>query len=200
MILNEHQLDGLSEVLNIAFSRTAAALSDLTGQRVLLDLPQVAVYDIEEMSGVLGGMVQGEVATVHQVFQGPVSGNALLLLNHDRALALIGLLTEDEAVPVRLDASAREVLTEVGNILLNACLGTFSNILHLHVTFSVPRVSLEAIDALLESLTEGDEAGHYALMVRTNFRLGGSAVSGYLLIVLSVASLDRLLQLIDEMV
>ena len=28
-----------------------------------------------------------------------------------------------------IDASAREVITEVGNILLNACLGTFGNLL-----------------------------------------------------------------------
>ena len=33
------------------------------------------------------------------------------------------LLTNEPALPLPLDASAREVLTEVGNILLNACLG-----------------------------------------------------------------------------
>ena len=37
------------------------------------------------------------------------------------------LLTNEPALPLSIDASAREVITEVGNILLNACLGTFGN-------------------------------------------------------------------------
>jgi chemotaxis protein CheC len=44
------------------------------------------------------------------------------------------------------------VLTEVGNILLNACLGTFGNILKVQVSFSVPRLNLESLNQIVESL------------------------------------------------
>ena len=60
------------------------------------------------------------------------------------------LLTNEPALPLSIDASAREVITEVGNILLNACLGTFGNLLKVQVSFSVPQLSLESLGAILE--------------------------------------------------
>ncbi|HEX5883304.1 MAG TPA: hypothetical protein VFY67_02045, partial [Pyrinomonadaceae bacterium] len=95
-----------------------------------------------------------------------------------------------------LDESAREVLTEVGNILLNACLGMFGNLLNVRVTFSVPRLHLETLDELIASTTDKPEM-HYALVVYTAFQLRDSSVKGFLVIVLSVTSLDRLIQEVD---
>jgi chemotaxis protein CheC len=194
MELTDQQKDALSELINIAFSRTAASLSELTGHRVVLDVPQVAIFPIEELSAELGKFLPAEVATVHQVFTGPVTGDALLLLNYDGAITLTDLLTDEQIGSQRLNTSAREVLTEVGNILLNACLGMFGNLLQVHVSFSVPRLHLETLDALLKSLMVGSEGLRYALVVYTAFRIRDSAVSGYLVIALNVASLDRLIQ------
>ncbi len=198
MNLTSEQQDALTELINIAFSRTAAALSEMTGHRVLLDLPQVTLCPIAEVAARLGDFVQGEIATVHQIFSGPVSGDALLMLNYDGALMLSDLLTGGRVPSPRLDASDREVLTEVGNILLNACLGMFGNLLKVHVMFSVPRLHLAAIGALLGSLVIGEDELRHALVVYTNFRMRESAVTGYLVIVLGVASLDRLLAEVEQ--
>jgi len=198
MELTEHQKDALSELINIAFSRTAASLSELTGHRVLLDVPNVAIFPITELASALAEFLPAEVATVHQVFKGPVTGDALLLLNYDGAITLTDLLTDEQVRSERLNTSAREVLTEVGNILLNACLGMFGNLLQVHVSFSVPRLHLETLDALLRSLVISSEGLRYALVVYTAFRLRDSAVRGFLVIALNVASLDRLIQEAEE--
>jgi chemotaxis protein CheC len=166
----------------------------MTGHRVLLDVPNVAIFPIGELSAALATFLPAEVATVHQVFTGPVMGDALLLLNYDGAITLTDLLTDERVRSQRLNTSAREVLTEVGNILLNACLGMFGNLLQVHVSFSVPRLHLETLDALLRSLMIGREGLRYALVVYTAFRLRDSSVSGFLVIALNVASLDRLIQ------
>jgi chemotaxis protein CheC len=194
MELTDHQKDSLSELINIAFSRTAASLSELTGHRVLLDVPKVAIHPIDQLSTALGEFLPAEVATVHQVFTGAVTGDALLLLNYDGAVILKDLLTDHSVPTNRLDESDREVLTEVGNILLNACLGMFSNLLQVHVSFSVPRLHLETLEMLLKTLVIGKEGLRYALVVYTAFRLRDSAVKGFLVIALNVASLDRLIQ------
>jgi chemotaxis protein CheC len=192
--LTEQQKDALSELINIAFSRTAASLSELTGHRVLLDVPKVSIFPINELSTALKEFLPAEVATVHQVFSGPVTGDALLLLNYDGAVTLTDLLTDERVKSERLNTSAREVITEVGNILLNACLGMFGNLLQVHVSFSVPRLHLETLDALLRSMMVESAGLRYALVVYTAFHLRDSAVSGYLVIALNVASLDRLIQ------
>jgi len=200
MVLTEQQQDALSELINIAFSRTAASLSDLSGQRVLLDAPQVEVRPVADLNTALDNQIQaGDIATVHQMFSGPVSGDAFLLLSYTDAVTLTNLLTDAQIQASRLDTSAREVLTEVGNILLNACLGVFGNLLQMHITFAVPRLHLEALHALLDSIVVVEEEQRYALVVYTSFRLRDSAVSGYLVIVLGVTSLDSLIQALDSL-
>jgi chemotaxis protein CheC len=196
--LSERQTDALSELINISFARTGAALSELTGHRVLLNPPEVAVYQASELQTALAKFIPGDVASIHQVFAGPLEGDALLLLNHDGAVQLTDLLTDEQIPSKRLDESAREVLTEVGNILLNACLGMFGNLLKVHVTFSVPRLHLESLEELIDSNLTDRSEGHYALVIYTAFQIRDSSVTGFLVIVLSVASLDRLIQEVDE--
>ena len=197
MKLTERQSDALSEFINIAFARTGAALSELTGHRVVLNPPEVAVYRTGDLRPALAKFVPGDVASIHQVFAGPVAGDALLLLNYAGAVHLTELLTEGHKPSEYLDESAREVLTEVGNILLNACLGMFGNLLNVRVTFSVPRLHLETLDELIASITTDKTEMHFALVIYTAFQIRDSSVKGFLVIVLSVDSLDRLIHEVD---
>jgi chemotaxis protein CheC len=195
--LTATQYDALVELLNIGFGRAAAALSELTGHRVLLEVPQVSVHPISELGGALRPLLSDNVASVHQIFSGPVGGDALLILDYPAAGSLKELLTNEPALPLPIDASAREVLTEVGNILLNACLGTFGNLLHVQVSFSVPQLNLDTLHHVLQSLLINSEGLRYALVVQAGFKLKDAEVTGYMVIVLSVASLDRLIRAVE---
>lgn len=196
-LLTEHQSDALAEMINIAFGRTASSLSELTNRRILLKPPQVAVHAMEEMYPALAELVGENIATMHQIFTGPLSGDAFLVLDYQGAVELVSLLTDIPTPADRLDASAREVLTEVGNILLNACLGMFGNLLQVHISFSVPRLRLEDLGALAESLVVGREELRYALVISMNFQLQDSEISGYLVIVMGVTSLQSLIRAVE---
>src|SRR5688500_15900670 len=113
MQLTDTQTDALTELINIGYARAAGALSELTGHRIMLEVPLVAVHPIHEVGEILSQHIHGEIASVHQVFSGPVAGNALLLLDHEAALLLNRLLTNSPKSDGDFDASAREVLTEV---------------------------------------------------------------------------------------
>jgi len=198
MVLTEQQTDALTELINIAFARTGAALSELTGHRVLLEPPTVVLRLSSELDAELSRFLPGEIAWIHQVFEGPVAGDALLLLNSEGALELTELLTDNSNGSHRLDESAREVLTEVGNILLNACLGVFGNVLHVQVGFSVPRLRLDNVDQLVQWLNSGSGELRYALVIFTKFQVRYSQVNGYLVLVLNMTSFDRLVNEIDH--
>jgi chemotaxis protein CheC len=198
MAISELQKEALTELINIAFSRTAASLSELTGNRVDLDVPEIAVYPIDELLPTLANFVSGEVATVHQIFAGPVAGDAFLVLNYDGAVFLVDLLTGADIPARRLAQSSKEVLTEVGNILLNACLGIFGDLLQVRFSFTVPRLHLEALGGLVDSLVIDKDELHHALVVGAQFRLQASAVTGWLVIVLGIASLDLLMQAVEN--
>jgi len=193
------QQDALVELINIGFGRAAASLSKLTGHRVQLQVPEITMCPIEQMASHLRPLVQNEeVASVHQIFSGPVEGDALLVLDQNSAAILKELLTNEPALPLEIDRSAREVLTEIGNILLNACLGTFGNLLKVQVSFSVPHLALETLEGIVGSIAVGRQGLRYALIVHAAFRLRDSSLTGYLVIVLGVASIERLIRALEN--
>ena len=198
MELTYTQQDALTELINNGYGRAAGALSELTGYRITLEVPKLGMYPIDEISPQLARMVMGEVASVTQVFSGPLSGNALLLLDEKAALMLSELLTDDVSPSGAFDSGAREIITEVGNILLNALLGVFGNLLQVQVSFAVPRLRVDTIDSVLQSITVQEEELRYALLIHTRFRLRANNVSGYLIIILGITSLDRMLAELEK--
>src|SRR4051812_44806722 len=93
--LTEVQTDALTELVNISFGLTASKLSEISGHRIVLDVANIAIRPIEGLYKELSSFVTGDVATVHQVFTGPVSGDAILVLNYDGAVKLANLLVEE---------------------------------------------------------------------------------------------------------
>lgn len=195
MDLTPGQKDALTELINIGYGRAAGALSELTGYRITLEVPQVSMHEMQAIAPMLEKVIKAPVASVDQAFSGPVSGTALLMLDQEAAVVLSQLLTEESPAPTTvLDLNGREIITEVGNILLNACLGVFGNLLEVQITFSVPRLQVDSIAGVLNSIQpEVDVSLHYALMIHTRFCLKTGSVAGYLVIILGISSLDRLL-------
>ena len=198
MELTYTQRDALTELINIGYGRAAGALSELTANRITLEVPKIAMHPIDHIAPQLARMVAGEVASVNQVFSGPISGNALLLLDEKAAVMLSELLTDDPAASGAFDSGAREIITEVGNILLNALLGVFGNLLQVQISFAGPRLRVDSIDSVLQSITVQDEELQYALMIHTRFHLRASNVTGYLIIILGITSLDRMLNELEK--
>jgi chemotaxis protein CheC len=193
------QRDALVELLNIGFGRAGASLSRLTDQRVILSVPEICVQPIEGLRTHLRSLVKDRVASVHQSFSGAVGGDALLILEPSAASALKELLTGDAAPKLTLDPPTREVLTEVGNILLAACLGTLGNLLQVRVAFRVPSVDIASLRAVVTRLLASDaDAARHALVVTAGFQLPRVAVTGYIVVVLTSESMERLLVGVDE--
>src|SRR5439155_24742163 len=115
--MNARQTDALAELLNIAFGLTGAKLSEISEHRVLLEPPTIAVHPMDALAKELRLFATGEVASVHQVFAGPFSGDAILLLNYANAVKLSNLFLEEQLRSQHLNSSTGEILAEVGNML-----------------------------------------------------------------------------------
>jgi chemotaxis protein CheC len=193
MILNESEKDALSELINIGFGRAANALSILVGRRVLLDAPIVSLHPLPELARALSSLSNLEMTTIHQVFTGALSGDMMLLLDADSASILTDLLNGGPGRVRPMAAPDHETLAETGNILLSAFCGSFGNLLHVHISFTVPNLRLESVQQMLNTLTVGSDEIQYALVVRIFFRLAAGSVSGYVIIVMGINSLESLI-------
>jgi chemotaxis protein CheC len=170
----------------------------LTGQRIILAAPRVEIYSIDQVKDALGEILKGEIASVQQVFSGPVSGHALLLISREGADVLTGLLVDDKTTAAEGRAARREALAEVGNIILQGSMGVCGNLLQIHVSFSVPSLALETVDDLLNSIVVHQRELQFALLVRTRFELLNGQVSGYLVVILGVTSFSTLLEEVEN--
>jgi chemotaxis protein CheC len=197
--LQQIDLDALTELFNIGLHRAAASLSELAGQRIIVDLPRLWVTPIAEMHGRLMELLDGDLATVHQIFRGTVMGDAVLVLEYDNAVRLADLMTQGSvALGGRLDQSAREVLAEAGNVILSSCLSAFGDMLHVAVSFSVPRIHVESLEGLLRSLTIDNEDLQIALLAATRFRLSEGEVGGYLIVGIGMTSLGLITRALGD--
>jgi chemotaxis protein CheC len=199
MFLTETQKDAITELINIGFSKSAASLSELTGYRILLGAPEVRVLPIDELANVLSEIIFDKIVTVHQIFKGPISGDAMLILNHKDSKKLVNLLLDGKNEENLTSASIRDVLSEVGNILLNSCLGMFGNILKVRITFTVPQLQLETLDNLIKTISIDNMEISYALMVSMNFQLRDKSINSYMVLVLGITSLEQLLTEIEKL-
>lgn len=197
MLMTTKQTEDLAELFNIAAGRAISALADLSEQRVILDVPRVQLLETALLAGTLGGFIAGDVAAVYQIFSGAVDGTAMILLDYPGAVRLVDMVAGNGAERQHLDESGTEVFTEIGNILLNATMSAFGDILEKRIAFSVPQMHLSALDGLIHSMTIENRELKEAMLAYTLFRIETSSFSGYLVVLMSVTSLQELLAALE---
>ena len=191
------QKEALGELINIGYGRAARALSELTGERIRLEVLKVDVYFINEIQQALAEVFRERIWSVHQFFSGPLKGNAMLLADEQAARAMTRLIVREEQLPKEETLTTEEVLTEVGNIVLQSALGSCGDLLQVEVTFSVPGLEIDTVDRILTSATVQSENLQYALLIRTRFHIVASQVTGYVMVILGVTSFTKLLEALD---
>lgn len=179
---DEAAKDVLTETLNIGVGRAAEALSDMLGDEIRLQVPELEFLQRGVVLDNLRGGVNDQVAGIVQNFSGSMSGRALLLFPNDDALRLVRLLLQDETPLESITEMEREALAEVGNIILNACLATFSDLLKAEIETDIPQFRQTSLSDLI-----GDTDDHLDawLVLRMGFWVDRHPIAGFLSFVLT---------------
>jgi len=198
-MLTAEQYDALTELINIGFSRAANSLSELTGDRILLQVPKVDIVPVSSLKGKLSEFFPGDISTVHQVFKGEITGDAVLVLNSQDGLMLCSLVQQYELNHFKdFDNESVEILTETGNIIMNSCLGVFGNLLNVHFSFSIPIMTVSSLDAMLKTLKVGETSNEFALLILMGFVLRNTHISGYIVMLMNINSIELLVASLNK--
>ncbi|HLU26601.1 MAG TPA: chemotaxis protein CheC [Longimicrobiales bacterium] len=167
------QLDALREVANIGAGHAATALSQLTRQRIMLNVPQIRVVRLEEVAELTGVPDEAVAAVVMQVL-GDLTGRAVQVFPGPTAQWIAEALLNRQGIsfPDGFGEMEQSALKEAANILGAAYLSALSDFLGLLVLTSVPSLALDMAAAALTSgyLATG-QLDEYVFCIETLFRV-----------------------------
>lgn len=197
-LLNQDQNDALQEIANIGMGQAGASIAKVLDEFVQLSIPRILVVPPEKIAAALTGMVgESTVSAVRQAFHSSMRGEAIVIYGEHRCNDLADLMGYERDLD---HAAERELLLDVSNILVGACLGGIAEQLDMTVGFSAPSLLADAvpIEKLLDS---GDVSWDTALLVEVSFSLEQRSFACHLVMLMPeqevatlAAALDRFLE------
>lgn len=191
MELDADAVDAIRELINIGVGRAAGMLNEITQCPIILQVPLISIESLEQISSDHDENTP-PLSTVSLHFQGPMSGIAALMFPQKSAALLVTLMTREGDDAGDLDAMRIETLKEVGNIIINAVMGSIANVLEQHLKYSLPNYQEVRITALAQSLKHS--ADNRVVLANAHFQLEGTTINGNILLILEIGSMDALLE------
>jgi len=198
-ILTELELDALTEMVNIGVNRAAASLREMVGEQVLLSVPKVALVSRELAIATLGENEVSHLVGIHQVFEGEITGRALLIFPDTKSLELVRAVTGGELPLEEIIELEQEALAEIGNIILNGCLATIANMLQRNLKMSLPEI-LRGEPSIFFNLKPPPDAGEVVMFLYINFAIRQRDIRGYIAMLMDIPSLATLQVLLGEFI
>jgi chemotaxis protein CheC len=195
MDLNELQRDALGEIFNIGVGRAASSLSQIVNDTVLLSAPEVMLVNREEAAKVLLGAEFRQFSTVSQHFSGAFDAEAMLVFPESNALEIVRLMVGPHMSIEELSEFEQEAMCEVGNIILNACMSALADLFHVALNGTLPIHRFGDTESL-SFLTGSDE--QMILVLQVDMTISQQRVQGHILFLLSVPSMQSLLDCLDN--
>jgi chemotaxis protein CheC len=189
--LLEHDL--LCEMFNIGVGKASASLSKMVNQEVMFSVPTVELKTREGLAGELGK--ERPICSISQEMKGPFSAKSMLLFPADSGLLVVRAMLNTHVSDEMLAELQHEALSEIGNVVLNACIGSIADTLSNNFTVGLPVFDISKPDRLfhIKDSTEND----VVLLIRIFMTLRESEVTGYLAFILGDISLKELRDNLD---
>lgn len=193
------QLDAIKEVANIGACHAATALSELTSEKVMVNVPEIKINPIEEAFSLVA-KPQDAVAGILIYFLGDMTGRTLLMFPQEAALHLTDCLLRR---PVGSTSAFTEIeesaLKEVSNVLTCAYMNALGDLLGLMVVPSVPSMTVDMASAVLQTVSLDFGADKdMVICIQTEFRFveKDTVLRGYFMLLPDPDSVNVILKAI----
>ena len=194
--LSELQHDALVEIFNIGVGHAAAAMSEIVNEEVTMSVPSITFVNRADAAAMLGNKEASRVCGVSQHYEGAFKTEAILMFPEDKSLDIVRLMV-GESVPLKeLTEMEQEAMSEIGNIILNSCVGTLANIFQHELRGSLPAYHVGTSDEILTA--SGSEPDAVVLMLHIDFVLEKHQIQGYVAFVLDLSAMHDLKAQINQ--
>ncbi|CAK0761612.1 chemotaxis protein CheC [Gammaproteobacteria bacterium] len=196
--LSEMQHDALVEVFNIGVGRAAASMSSMVNEEISLSVPSINFLNLQDAATILEGQGREnkKVCGVTQHFEGAFNTDVVLMFPEDKSLELVRIMV-GESIPLeQLTEMEQEAMSEIGNILLNSCMGTMADILGTEMNGSLPVYQVGSTEEILGVSDKGNES--FVLILRIDFILEKLKINGHVAFVMDADAMKDTCRHIDQ--
>lgn len=189
--LSELENDALVEIFNIGVGHAAAAMSEIVNEEVTMSVPSITFLNRADAAALLGSKRDGDrICGVSQHYDGAFATEAILMFPEDKSLEIVRLMVGDSVPLQELTEMEQEAMSEIGNIILNSCVGTLANLFDSELHGSLPVYHVGTSTEILAVF--GDQDDDVVLMLHIDFVLAKHQIHGYVAFVLDLSALHGL--------
>lgn len=195
--LSELEHDALVEIFNIGVGQAAAAMSGIVNEAVTMSVPSISFLNRADAASMLGQRDEQlqRICGVSQHYAGAFSTEAILMFPEDKSLEIVRLMVGELVPLAELTEMEQEAMSEIGNIILNSCIGTLANIFEQELQGSLPVYHVGTSEDILSA--SGTAADSVVMMLHIDFILEMHQIHGYVAFILDVSALHDLKQQIN---
>ena len=194
--LSELENDALVEIFNIGVGHAAAAMSEIVNEEVTMSVPSITFLNRADAAALLGSKRDGDrICGVSQHYDGAFATEAILMFPEDKSLEIVRLMVGDSVPLQELTEMEQEAMSEIGNIILNSCVGTLANIFSQELSGSLPQYHVGTSEEILTA--SGGGADTVVLMLHIDFILEKHQIHGYVAFILDLTALHDLQDQVD---
>lgn len=199
--LNELQLDALREIGNIGAGNAAIALSQLLNKKVMINVPQIKLLSINDISDSEFMIAPDEVSiAVSLKILGSLKGGMLVLFSQKSALLMIDVLLGRKAGTTQflttVDTSA---VSESSHILSSSYLNAVGELLMIHrLTPLVSQIAIDKMERLNKLLIKSfiDPNGSCILPIENHMIIEDKEVDLFVTFLLEHESVEKILSIV----
>lgn len=191
--------DVYQEISNVSMGQAAEKLSEVLGVFITLPVPNVNLLEIGELQMALGLADEEQATAICQGFMSRgVSGEAILLINDTCMDSLANLMSYTENLTEHIE---RELVMDIGNVLIGTFLKSFGEQLNLNFSQGHPNLMGEhlSINRLLHLNSNGNER---ILAIEIAYAIENTSITCNQLLLFTKSSIatlnDRVQYLTDE--
>ncbi|MCX7927058.1 MAG: chemotaxis protein CheC [Candidatus Omnitrophica bacterium] len=187
------QMDLLKEIGTIGSATAATALADMVGSKVEIEVPEVSLIPLENLSKILE-TPDRLFFVLDMEIKGDVGGRIFLLLSPKDAQFLAGALLGRPADNLDCrDDMFRSALLEACNILGGAYVSALADMTSFTILTSTPSIAVDMVGAILDFIfIQIAQVSDEALFIKTDVKVRGLSLEGFFLLFPTTDSLQKI--------
>lgn len=194
--LSELQHDALVEIFNQGVGQAAAAMSRIVNEEVTMSVPMIAFLSRAEVARTLGSNEGRRISAITQHFEGAFKTEAFLMFPEEKSLEIVRLMVGQSLSLEELSEMEQEAMSEIGNIILNACMGVLANAAGRELTGSLPTYHVGTGDDILG--VSNKQWDGVVLTLKIDFNIEKHEIHGYVAFLLDMPALHDLQHYLND--